>query len=286
MSSATAVRERLKALVNRLASLMLEVPVSYRPPSTGMIVYVAPDYFWGNLTPEQQAAQLQLQREYDPLSELIELLLRGATDDLLRQLASADDDFRRWLEFRGSNWSLSQDVTKNESLMRAAAEKLERVLDVLQHTGGSDTLVIPDTNSLLAQPDPTRYRSIGGQSFRFILLPTVLAELDDLKISHRNEAVRDKAKALIRRISGWRGQGSLVSGVVVDKTIKVQAVAQEPDMGNSLSWLDPQTPDDRILASALEIQAANPATRLILVSDDINLLNKADLALVDCCGSP
>ncbi len=52
-------------------------------------------------------------------------------------------------------------------------------------------------------------------------------------------------------------------------------------MHDSLSWLDPAIADDRIIASVLEVQAANPSDQVVLVTGDINLLNKAEAACID-----
>ncbi len=55
-------------------------------------------------------------------------------------------------------------------------------------------------------------------------------------------------------------------------------VATEPDFEHTLHWLDNGNSDDRIIASALEIQVRNPSDTVILVSSDINLQNKAEMA--------
>ncbi|MDB5978273.1 MAG: hypothetical protein JWR07_5033 [Nevskia sp.] len=118
-------------------------------------------------------------------------------------------------------------------------------------------------------------------TFEFLLLPTVLKELDGLKMLHRNPEVRDKAKRAITRIKGWRAQGPLLEGVIADKTIRIRAVHNEPDVSKSISWLDPKNEDDRIIASILQIQAARPTARVLLVTGDINLQNKADAAMIE-----
>jgi predicted ribonuclease YlaK len=82
----------------------------------------------------------------------------------------------------------------------------------------------------------------------------------------------------VRRIKGWRKQGSLHAGLTVHRNITIRAVAREPRMTESLSWLDPTNRDDRILASALELQAAEPSSHVVLVTADLNLQNKADAA--------
>jgi len=212
---------------------------------------------------------------------LISVLIKGAPPSLARQLKDSDKHFMTWLEL-GSNWSLSTDKKANEQKIREAAAKLHAVVSVLSAGPREQLILVPDTNSLLGSADPTAYRSISAQkSFEFLLLPTVLSELDELKILHRNQEVRDKAKKIITRIKGWRAQGPLLDGVLVDKTITVRALHNEPKVADSLSWLDADNADDRIIASVLDIQANSPSAHVILVTGDINLQNKADAAMIE-----
>jgi hypothetical protein len=76
---------------------------------------------------------------------------------------------------------------------------------VFDGVGEEGELVVPDTTSLVEQPDPGRYRPIAGRDdFTFVLLPPVLGELDKLKIAHKSPDVRKCAKSAITRIKGWR----------------------------------------------------------------------------------
>ena len=52
-------------------------------------------------------------------------------------------------------------------------------------------------------------------------------------------------------------------------------------MENTLSWLDENIRDDRIIASVLEVQSTQPNARVVLVTGDINLSNKADVAQIE-----
>jgi predicted ribonuclease YlaK len=57
-------------------------------------------------------------------------------------------------------------------------------------------------------------------------------------------------------------------------------VATEPDFEKTRKWLDPNHEDDRIIASALDLQVRHPADSVILVTSDINLQNKAQAAML------
>ena len=172
-------------------------------------------------------------------------------------------------------------MTDNLRQFDDAVKNIDGVLFIFDQKSDGETLLIPDTNSLLMSCDPVAYRKVAMKdAFTFLLLPSVLGELDNLKYLHRNQDVRDKAKKAIKRIKGWRNQGSLTEGVVVDKTIVVKALHKEPDMDNTLSWLDSNVQDDRIVASVLTAQAENTSSVIYLVTGDINLQNKADAAFI------
>lgn len=177
------------------------------------------------------------------------------------------------------------DKKSNEQKIRDAAARLHAVVAVLSAGSADDLILIPDTNALLASADPAAYRGIAAaDAFQLLLLPTVLSELEKLKMLHRNPEVRDKAKRVVTRIKGWRTQGPLLEGVRVDRTITVRAVHNEPKVADSLSWLDADNEDDRIIASVLDIQATSPSAHVVLVTGDINLQNKADAVMVETAG--
>jgi predicted ribonuclease YlaK len=139
--------------------------------------------------------------------------------------------------------------------------------------------LIPDTNALIRNPDIQTYgSSINSNTYTVIFIPTVLGELDDLKVKHRDEQFRQKVESVIKRIKGFRQQGSLLDGVITYKTVTVKTIAKEPKADEVLSWLDKDVPDDRIIASALEIQRQNLGAKVVLVTSDINLQNKAEAA--------
>jgi hypothetical protein len=280
------LRSRLDAILADLISLTSLLATEYFERDGGGVVFVMPDYHWASLSPLQAAQQLKLKRDYNEWHELLSMVLHSAPDALTHRLSAADERFRTWVEL-GSNWSLTSSADKNRERLMEAAQELYGLVDILQAAPSGEIILIPDTNTLVEHPDPVTYRQIAqnGQ-FTFLLLPSVLGELDELKINHRNQEIREGAKAAIRRIKGWRLQGSLRVGVTVDHTITVRAAHQEPSMNSALSWLDGSVRDDRIVASALEVQATLPGAVVVLVTSDINLQNKADAAAIQVTELP
>ena len=271
----------LKALVDRLADLIREIPIKQERKDYSGVVLLGPDYYWGERSPRQIYDQLAIKRAYEEWFEIFCTVFPKPTDELRAKIKDANEQLRVWIEL-GINWSLEPDPKINEAKLRKDADELVTILAVAATAGAVPPILIPDTNVLAENPEPLDYRNTAGDDdFVFLLLPTVLAELDKLKNNHRNPDFRQKVIKAIARIKGWRRQGGLRQGVTVDRTITVRAIANEPDMKNTLTWLDRINRDDRIVASVLEVQAANPTATVILVTADVNLMNKADVARIE-----
>jgi type II secretory pathway component GspD/PulD (secretin) len=174
MSTALKLRQRLSSVVDGLSVLIQTLPV-LRIKQDSNIVWVNPQCYWGKLSHDQSARQLALKRQYEPISELLTLLLRQAPNSLMERLREANKNFRSWLELDSSNWSVSPNADRSVKEMRKAAEQLEQILSVLDNTGKGEVILVPDTNALLATADPTQYRQVvANHSFTFMLLPSVL----------------------------------------------------------------------------------------------------------------
>lgn len=274
------LKEHFKKNTSDLRNLLEEIKVEFKDLRIPGVGIVAPKYYWNQRTPQQEKIRIRIKRNYERFYEMLNLLLRQAPNDVTYRFRVYDKRFRDFIEL-GSNWSLSESMNDNLNIFDATVEDIMAILSIFNQENDRKTLLIPDTNSLLIDCDPISYRRVAKlDGFTFLLLPTVLGELDKLKINHRKPDVKDKAKKVITRIKGWRGQGSLTDGVTVDKTIVVKSLHEEPDMENTLSWLDKGVQDDRIIAIVLSVQAENTSSVVHLITGDINLQNKADAAFI------
>ncbi len=279
-TTAKKIRSKLETIQSELIDLTSKVSIEYQDYSRSGIVGF-PSHYWSELSAPQKSLQINLKREYKLVSELLSLFFRNGPKDLNYKFEQADKVIRNWIEFE-SGWYITRNRLENEKKLKKHFGDLFELIDILDVHNSDDIILIPDTNSLIQSCDPIKYKNaVSNKEYVFLLIPTVLQELDELKILHRNENVRDKAKKAITRIKGWRNQGSLISGVTVNKTITVKTIANEPDMNNTLSWLDKDNSDDRIVAKVIEVQNEFPASRVVLVTGDINLQNKAEAALIE-----
>ncbi len=279
-STVARLRSELAEIQESLAGLIGSCSLRTRSYK----VVLVPEFYFESSNNAQIKRQMNISERYLTWYELFRLLFKSLPSGLASEVDSAHKNILEWIEL-DSTWALVADNEANVASCRKDFQILQRLLDV--QDGSGENVVVPDTNALIHVPDPRRYKDIAGSSaFSFVLLPEVLRELDDLKNFSRKLEFQNKVRKVVGRIAGWRRQGSLIQGVTLDKTITVRALAKEPRMDQSLSWLDQSCNDDRIIASVLELQASEPHATLWLVTSDINLQNKCDLAHIPCAETP
>ncbi len=128
-----------------------------------------------------------------------------------------------------------------------------------------------DTNVLLHDP-----HSLLNFRTNNVMLPIeVIEEIDRFK--RESTELGQNARAVSRLLDGLRGQGSLSEGVPLSNGGTLRIVFRKPAKTKPATILGDDTVDNRIVATALEIQKKSDAKiPTILVSKDINLRIKAD----------
>ena len=235
------------------------------------------DHDWKPLDAEGCQLQSKVHNHYNKLLALLRALLRSQTQSIQDSLEEESATVSNVIDQEDSTWTKT-----TEEAIGNCHEALDRqvglVATVYDGTVGRHVYV-PDTNALLYQPQLEDWEFDGSPDFVVVLMPTVLSELDQLKVNHRNEDVRRKAEGLIRRIKGYRARGRLADGVPLRKgRSTLQTIAIEPKMEETLPWLKADNNDDRILAAFIEVMREHPRCQVILVTRDMNLQNKAEYA--------
>ena len=163
-----------------------------------------------------------------------------------------------------------------------AKESLDGQIELLTglyDSSEGEALVVADTNALLFNPSLEKWQFADYSPFTIVLTPSVISELDQHKVNHKVETVRQKAESLIRRIKDYRRRGNILQGVPLVKGVsQVRALALEPSFGASLSWLDAANNDDRLIASMIDVMREHCRSDVVLVTRDLNLQNKAEFA--------
>ena len=155
---------------------------------------------------------------------------------------------------------------------------LSRQLHLIDRLPGAvetpELLIVPDTNALLADPALAQW-VLGDEPATIVVPQQVVAELDRKK-AEGNEKVAKKADSIIRRFREYGRRGDTLAGVKLVGKRLFKELPDSPDM-SLVPDLDPNHADDRILASAVAISAAHTSSRVVLVTRDRNLQNKARL---------
>lgn len=135
----------------------------------------------------------------------------------------------------------------------------------MTYSASANTILVPDTNALYWNTTLDAWRlPWASGAFIVVLLPTVLKEIDLHKADERRSARREKAERFARQVGEYRRRGPLLEGATLAAGIStVMAVPVEPRMSDSLPWLDPTNPNDRLLASVIEVVRLNPTPPLL-----------------------
>lgn len=236
------------------------------------------DYCWEPLREEGERARSKANREYGHLLDIVRVLLRREVDGVKKRLDKPDRAVRKAIDQN----ERPHEKTAAEIFQRAtkALREITSVVATIYGHADGEPVLVPDTNALLHNHRLEDWRFEDLSTFTIVLVPTVLSELDKLKVDHRkSESVRDKATSLIRMIKGYRERGRLTDGVPLVKGVsRIQSLAVEPDLSESLPWLDKDNQDDRILALVIEVMREHPRSPVILVTRDVNLQNKCEFA--------
>jgi len=254
-------------------------------PNSGVLI-VSPTYYWGETDEQQKLLQMQLVKDYATWIEHFRLLYSTTSQEINHQIDEINNFITSWIE-KENSWDVPSNIQEAKALFKEKVKVICELLNLIDTTDKSEVILVPDTNSLIAVPDLTQYTNVAGQSkYTVVIVPAVLAELDKLKVIHREQDFRDKVNSVIKRIKGLRTQGSLLKGVTVNKTVTVKMIATEPNFDNTLEWLHSENADDQIIASVLEIQKENPSDIVIITTSDINLQNKAEMAKLPFAETP
>ncbi|MCK4543561.1 MAG: hypothetical protein KAU17_15125 [Spirochaetales bacterium] len=279
------VTENLKCIADDIQNLLEDLLLKHSSiylwnTPGGAVVFVSTygNYAYNELNEEGRQIQAKLLEEYRRFYSLLTVLLKEQPKDTLKKLSRSDTVLTRTIE-QNKTWckNTQEAFDKAAQALQAEFELLSRLFDPSEE----ESIYVPDTNALLYNLNIESWAFPSIPKFTIVLLPTVLSELDFLKVNHRNDDVRKKAETIIRKIKEYRRRGKLTETVTVVKDkIMLQAIAIEPDMETTLQWLDPENNDDRILAGVIEIMRVRPRSIVTAVSRDINFQNKAEFAAV------
>jgi len=276
MKTAVELLEARRAsLESLLREFLLECSGLRKLDTSGSgFVFIGPDHAWTPLEPRGRALQTELLKQQSLFASLVQVLLRLAPERNRKQVTESAETVRKIIDQSEMTFTSTTERVLDEAL-KALSDQLEEVKALYDPTPG-EPVFVPDANAIVWNPDLERWTFDDAARFSIVLTSTLLGELDDLKMPHRGESVREKAEGAIRRIKEYGRRGDIHAGVTLKRDRStVRMTAAEPDFENTLPWIDPTIKDDRLLAACLEIVREHPHSPVVLVTRDVNMQNKA-----------
>jgi PIN domain len=233
---------------------------------------------WQPLPDEAQPLVGAARRAHDELFSFAEIVFRAGAPDRAETVTELSQWLLRLIEQPNGTLPNGAPGSSIEQIIEGVGPALDAFLvDVARLPtahGADERLLVADTSALLDRPDLQNWTLDGG-AWTMVLVPQVVSELDDRK---RDLRTADAAQKVIRQIDEFDRRGDTFSGVPLAGKLRLREVPRSPDMAATLPWLRADTPDDLIVAAALELVTRDLRGRVAVIASDRNVRNKARLA--------
>ena len=233
---------------------------------------------WQPLPDDAQPLVGAARRAQDELCSFAEMVFQAGAPDRIDAVKQVSQWLLRLIEQPNGTMPNGAPRSSIDEIIERVGPDLEEFLTGASRLptahGTDERLLVADTSALLDRPDLQDWTLDLG-AWTVVLVPQVLAELDDRK---RDPRTAEAAQKVIRQIDEFDRRGDTFAGVPLAGKLRVREVARSPDMAATLPWLRPDTPDDLIVAAALELVARDLRGRVAVLASDRNVRNKARLA--------
>jgi hypothetical protein len=195
-----------------------------------------------------------------------------------------------WLVEEGRQW-----LGPFENHHRRISDHMAAIKDAiaaLPDSSAGETLLVADTNALLRFPAIDKWKFSDIDRFTIVLPSAVLSEIDSFETSNKSVEIKQISKKLVTQIKGYRdrcrdaGGNIQIGAVIVRDRISLRLDPLEPSFDGTLSFLNPDANDHKILARTIGLMREHPKSKVALITRDINLQNKAELANVPTVEPP
>lgn len=237
------------------------------------------DYQWDKLNAAGRDIQEQLLQEYNSLSEQIDFLAAYLPNEQQRALEAASARICAVITQTGNSFSLDK-----EELFYHATRALELQLQTVSAAYeilDSQCLIIPDITALVANPEIEEWKFEGIESFKVLLLPAIVAELDE----NTTNTIQIKNK-LKSKILEYAKQGNIAVGVNINRNIVIKFAGNIKEIKETLPELDVHNQLDQLLAAYFELVRTNPHSPVLLITNNPALQERARVAKVSYLPAP
>jgi PIN domain len=276
------VLRRLAAETRGALDAVLAVSaVTERYPEGSRVITPHP-WTWEPLAPENQ-------RLIGVGRKALDAWIEGASGAIRASAPERVEDFGDQVEYLSpvverssrSPGPTAPDIARTQGRVHVALDRQLALVEELPSAHEPPaTVLVTDTNALIFIPAIETW-NVGNERIIVTVLPQVIAELDGKKMDPQ---IGEKAKSLIRLFKEFDRRGDTLVGVPIVGKVMFREVALDSGFEGAPSWLNKRNADDRILAGALDLAQRELTSRVVLVTRDRNMQNKArriGLAYID-----
>ncbi|MBP2636957.1 MAG: putative ATPase related to phosphate starvation-inducible protein PhoH [Firmicutes bacterium] len=237
------------------------------------------DYQWDKLNAAGRDIQEQLLKAYNRLSEQIGFLATRLPSEQQRALEAASAKIVAVITQTGNSFSMDK-----EELFDNAVRALDLQLQIVSAAYeilDSQCLIIPDIAALVANPEIEEWKFEGIESFKLLLLPTIVNELDENTTNTMQ--VKNKIK---NKILEYAKQGNIAVGVNINGNNVIKFAGNIKEIKETLPELDVHNQLDQLLAAYFEFVRTNPHSQVLLITNNPALQERARVAKVSYLTAP
>lgn len=275
LTSAPARLDVLRALAaNVRATLDAVLAVSSVIDTYAELPVITPHpWEWARLAPADQQLIGTARKALDAWFEGARGAIRASAPERIEDFDDEQDYLVRVIDRSSrSHGPTAPDISGTQLNMHTA---LDRQLDVIDNLPSAHeeaaTVLVPDTNALIFNPAIETW-NVGTGRVVITVIPQVIAELDGQKM---DPSIGEKAKGLIRRFKEFDRRGDTLVGVPLVGKVTFREIALDSPFDGAPSWLNKRNADDRILMCALDLAQRELTSRVVLITRDRNMQNKA-----------
>ena len=226
------------------------------------------DYQWDRLNDSGREIQEQLLQGYKHLFEYIRFLTTYLPIEQQRILETSANKMLAVINQTGNFFTMDREELFQDAI-RALDLQLQIVVEAYEVLD-SHYLIIPDSGALVANPELEKWNFEGIESFKLMLLPAIVAELDE-NTTDTNQ-VKNKIKT---KILDYAKQGNIAAGVNLNEHNIIKFAGNIKEAKATLPGLDVHNKLDQLLAAYFEIAKINSHSQVLLITNNPGLQERA-----------
>jgi PIN domain len=258
---------------------------------------IADDFFRHHTLVDQRDADLA---GHSP-SRRLTLVAKDATGrDQQRQLTKLLDDIDRlsgstycWRELRQQTLACRETFAPgaqyrdsahnhNAAFRESSSEMIQIARDMPDDAPG-EVLLVPDLRAVLDFPELENWTFPQFAAFHLVLPSALICELEALQNSALDQMTWKKCTAAIRQLHDYLRRVGGKEGAVLDESgnVVLHIRPLESIFDDAVSWLDPASPEDRIVARVVALIREHPRCVVALATRDAKLQERAEESRID-----